>query len=82
MEESGTIPEKWTIKNRRKMVIIVVAEAWAAVASNKDLIGKAFLNCGISIHSDGSQDHMISIKDIDNQAIDFNSWRVSRRVAV
>jgi hypothetical protein len=75
MEESGTIPEKWTIKNRREMAIVVVAEAWAAVASNKDLISKAFPNCGIFIHSDGSQDYMIFIKDIDNQAIDPNSWR-------
>jgi hypothetical protein len=54
MEESGTIPEKWIIKNRREMATVVVAEAWAAVANNKDLISKAFLNCGISIHSDGS----------------------------
>jgi hypothetical protein len=36
------------------MAIVVVAEAWAVVANNKDLISKNFLNYGISIHPNGS----------------------------
>jgi hypothetical protein len=55
MEESGTIPEKWIIKNKRETAIVVVAEAWATVASNKGLISKAFFNYGISIHPEGGQ---------------------------
>jgi hypothetical protein len=51
------------------MAIVVVAEAWEAVAVNRGLIQKAFLNCGISIHSDGSQDNLIFIKNIDNSCI-------------
>jgi hypothetical protein len=57
------------------MAIIVVAEAWEAVAANDGLIQKAFLNCGISIHPDGSQGYLISIKDIDNSRVQPNNWR-------
>jgi hypothetical protein len=69
LEETGGIPDKWTIRHRREMATVVGAEAWEAVAANDELIQKAFLNCGISIHSDGNQDHLISIKDIDNSRI-------------
>jgi hypothetical protein len=57
------------------MATVVVAEAWEAVAANDGLIQKAFLNCGISIHPNGSQDHLISIKDIDSSRIQPNKWR-------
>jgi hypothetical protein len=50
--------------SQEEMATVVVAEAWEAVAANGGFIQKAFFNCGISIHPDGSQDYLISIKDI------------------
>jgi hypothetical protein len=75
LEETGGIPDKWTIRHRREMVTVVVAEAWEAVAANDGFIQKAFLNCGILIHPDGSQDHLISIKDINSSRIKPSNWR-------
>jgi hypothetical protein len=75
LEEIRGIPDKWNIRHRRKMATVLVAEAWEAVAANRGLIQKAFLNCGISIRPNGSQDHLISIKDIDSNSIQPNNWR-------
>jgi hypothetical protein len=33
--------------------------------------------CGIFIHPDGSKDHLINIKGINNSSIDPNGWRGS-----
>jgi hypothetical protein len=56
------------------MVTHIVAIAWAAMQADKELFRKAFLNCGIFIHPDGREDHLISIKGVDNTAIDPNGW--------
>lgn len=66
---------KWTVSDRRVMTTHVVAEAARKLADEKaDLVRKAFLECGISVHPDGSQDHLIRIKDISNSVIDFAGW--------
>jgi hypothetical protein len=56
------------------MATHIVAIAWAAMQADKELFCKAFLNCGISIYSDGREDHLISIKGVDNTVIDPNGW--------
>jgi hypothetical protein len=56
------------------MATHIVAIAWAAMQADKELFRKAFFNCGISIHSNGRKNHLISIKEVDNTAIDPNGW--------
>jgi hypothetical protein len=51
-----------------------VAIAWAHLSADKKLIRKAFLNCGIFIHFDGRKNQLISIKGVNNTAIDPNGW--------
>ncbi|KAF2186694.1 hypothetical protein K469DRAFT_726176 [Zopfia rhizophila CBS 207.26] len=66
---------KWTVSDRRVMTTHVVAAAARKLTTQKaDLIRKAFIECGISIHADGSQDHLIRIKDISSSDIDFTGW--------
>jgi hypothetical protein len=48
--------------------------AWAHLSANRELIRKAFLNCSISIHPDGREDHLISIKRVKNTNIDPNGY--------
>jgi hypothetical protein len=51
-----------------------MAIAWAHLSADRELIRRAFLNCGISIQPDGREDHLISIKGVDNTAIDPNGY--------
>ena len=41
---------------------------------NCDMVRKSFIQCGISIRPDGSQDQHIKIKDIPSNKIDFSGW--------
>lgn len=52
----------------------IVAMAWAYLLADRDLIRKAFLNCGIFIHPDGREDHLINVKGVNNTTIDPNGW--------
>jgi hypothetical protein len=72
LESEGRLPEVWLIGDRRVIATHIVAMAWAHLSADRELIRKAFLNCGISIHPDGRKDHPISIKGVDNTAIDPN----------
>jgi hypothetical protein len=56
------------------MATHIVAMAWAYLSADRGLICKAFLNCGISIHPDGREDHVLSIRGVDSTAIDPNGW--------
>jgi hypothetical protein len=56
------------------MATHIVAMAWAHLSADKWLIRKAFLNFGISIHPDSREDHLLSIKGVENTAIDHNGW--------
>jgi hypothetical protein len=48
--------------------------AWAYLSADRKLIRKAFFNYGIFIHSDGREDHLISIKRVENTDIDPNGY--------
>ena len=56
------------------MTTHVVAAAAQKLSQKADLVRKAFIKCGISIYADGSQDHLIRIKDISSSDIDFTGW--------
>jgi hypothetical protein len=73
---------QWTVGDKRVMVTHVVAAALRRLNSNPDLVKKAFLNCGISVRPDGSEDCFISIKDISADQIDFTGWENAEEVVV
>jgi hypothetical protein len=75
LEETETMPEPWTLRNRREMATIIVGEAWDRLRKDSKMIKQAFLQYGISIHSDGREDHLINIKRVDNSSLDPNGWR-------
>jgi hypothetical protein len=62
-EEAGECLEKWTTRHKRVMVTHVVAEAWAQFCREKrNLIQRSFIDVGLNIASDGSEDSKLSIK--------------------
>jgi hypothetical protein len=75
LENEGGLPNSWAVKDRRIMAIIIVARAWERLKEDFDLIKQSFLQCGIFIHPDGHEDHLINIKGVDNSTIDPNGWR-------
>jgi hypothetical protein len=56
---------------------VIVGRAWERLQKDPDLIKRAFPQCDISIHPDGTEDHLINIKGVDNSFIDPNGWRSS-----
>jgi len=56
------------------MTTYVVAAVAQKLSQKADLIYKAFIECGISIYTNSSQDHFIRIKDILGLDIDFTRW--------
>ncbi|KAM4062954.1 DDE superfamily endonuclease [Hirsutella rhossiliensis] len=72
----------WSIREKRIMTTFVVASAVRTLESRAELVQKAFLNCGISIRPDGTQDIEIRVKDIPAAAIDFTNWEQARDVIV
>ncbi|KAI2633959.1 DDE superfamily endonuclease-domain-containing protein [Xylaria nigripes] len=77
MEAEGQIPEKWTTSQRRIMTTEAVGKAWQRAFSdeNKAMVAGLFLKTGISVHPDGRDDHMISIKGIDSKDLRLDEWR-------
>jgi hypothetical protein len=74
LEREERLPEFWLVRDRRIMATHIVAMTWAHLSADKRLIREAFLNCGISIHPDGREDHLLSIKGLYNTAMDPNGW--------
>jgi SAP domain/DDE superfamily endonuclease len=72
MEESPGFT--WDVSKKRIMTTHVVSAAARRLANNPELIQRAFLHTGISINPDGSENHLISIKDIKPEDIDFTGW--------
>lgn len=64
----------WSTSERRVMTTWVVSKAAAKLASRPDLVKKAFVECGISISPNGSEDNLVKIKDIKPEDIDFSGW--------
>jgi hypothetical protein len=62
------------VLDRRVITTHVVAAAIQKLSQKADLIRKAFIEYRISIHTDGSQDYLIRIKDILSSDIDFTRW--------
>jgi hypothetical protein len=54
---------------------VIVGRAWARLKLETAMISQSFRDCGISIHPDGRENHLINIKGIDNNLLDPNGWR-------
>jgi hypothetical protein len=75
--------DNWTVKDKRIMLTHVVAEAWVTVYTDKKPIQiRSFLNNGISINPDGSENHLIKIKGIDNKDIVWDGWEEAVDVTI
>lgn len=73
--------QKWTTSQRRIMTTYTVATAWKKLCERPEMVQKAFKQCGISISPDGTEDHLIKIKDIPNSAIDFSGWEKAEEIS-
>ncbi|EEU38462.1 uncharacterized protein NECHADRAFT_88644 [Fusarium vanettenii 77-13-4] len=72
----------WSVSDKRVMVTHVVASALKRLNAQSEMVKKAFLNCGISVRPDGTEDWLIRIKDILSDQIDFTGWEEAEEVIV
>ena len=56
------------------MTTWTVAQAVRRLEERDDLVRRAFLQTGISIRPDGTQDYLIKIKDITKTQISWTGW--------
>jgi hypothetical protein len=74
-EDAGEDVEKWTVGQKRIMVTYVVGEAWIQFCKEKkSLIEKAFVDVGLNIASDGSEDSKLSIKGYEHRKPEIRDW--------
>ncbi|KAK3899151.1 hypothetical protein C8A05DRAFT_18370, partial [Staphylotrichum tortipilum] len=67
--------QAWAVKNKRVMMTKAVAEVWQSVCTQKqDLIIKSFIDTGIAIRPDGSQNDLVNIKGIPNTSLVWDGW--------
>jgi hypothetical protein len=67
--------QAWAVKDKRIMMTNVVAKVWHTVCTEKqDLIVKSFIDTGIAIRPDGSQNHLVNIKGIPNSSLVWDGW--------
>ncbi len=69
---------KWTVSDCRIITTHIVAAATHKLSKNSELVRKAFLEYKISIQINSSQDHLIKIKDILNELINFTGWELQK----
>jgi len=61
---------KWTLSQRRILTTRAVALAWDEL--NSKLIIQSFQECGIGLRPDGSEDHLVKIKDLPQ--VSWDGW--------
>ena len=70
--ESG----KWSVGDRRILMTHWVAQAWEKVhLEHKDAIIKCFKSVGLSLANDGSEDHLLKIRDLPS--LTFGDWQTA-----
>jgi len=70
--------EKWSVSDKRIMTTwIVAAAAKRLYGDRKELTQQAFIQCGITIRPDGTQDDRVKLKDIPTTEIDFSGWETA-----
>jgi hypothetical protein len=74
-EDAGDDVEKWSVSQKWIMVTHVVVEAWTQFCKEKkSLIEKSFVNVGLNIASDGSEDSKLSIKGYEHGKLEIGDW--------
>jgi len=79
-EEAGYSAE--TTSSRRILLTQIVADVWEKFEREehyKEMIRQSFIHTGINIAVDGSENSLISIKDIKEE-IDFTGWESQEQV--
>ena len=65
---------KWDKSKKRIVTTQAVAKAWEQLCTEKrfiELVKRSFVDTGISVAADGSEDHLIHIKDWNGEIGDF-----------
>ena len=63
--EDSNPGKKWSVSDKRIMVTHVVAQAWSRLCDeNKAVVIKSFVDTGIYLAADGSEDNLIRIKGL------------------
>jgi hypothetical protein len=74
-EDAGDDVEKWSISQKRVIVTHVVGKAWDQFCKEKkSLIKKSFVDIGLNIASDGSEDSKLSIKGYEHGKPEIGDW--------
>jgi hypothetical protein len=74
-EDAGEDVEKWSVSQKQVMVTHVVGEAWIQFCKEKkSLIKKSFVDVGLNIASDGSEDSKLSIKGYEHRKPEIGDW--------
>ena len=75
--------QAWAVKDKRIMMTQVVAQVWQMVCTEKkDLVTKSFIDTGIAIRPDGSQNQLINIKGIPNSSLVWDGWEEAVDITV
>ena len=76
------IKNKYTVSNRRVMLVSQVAQAWDDLHKyNSESIRQAFRDVGLSLPTDGSQDDKIKIKDLPSIEVGNSQDRALKKGA-
>lgn len=67
--------EKWDPSKKRIMITHIVDQAVRRLEQIDGLIAKSFVDTGISIAPNGSEDHLIHIKGHKSSDFDFSGWQ-------
>ncbi len=74
-EVAGDDIEKWSISQKRVMVTHVVGEAWNQFCrEKKSLVEKSFVDIGLNIAPNGSEDSKLSIKGYEHSKPEIRDW--------
>jgi hypothetical protein len=78
VEERGKT--EWSVSDRRIMTTWITQRAWERVKQHRDIIEKSFLDTGITVRPDGSQDNDIRIKGLG--IVDFTGWEEATDISI
>jgi hypothetical protein len=74
-EDAGDDIEKWSVSQKLVIVTHVIGEAWSQFCTEKkSLIEKSFVDIGLNIASNGSEDSKLSIKGDEHGKLEIGDW--------
>jgi hypothetical protein len=78
--EQQWIENKYTVEQRRTMLVNWVAQAWEDLHKyDSDLICQTFTDLGLTLPTNGTEDYKIKIKDLPGITVgDWKSWKPTK----